>query len=101
MLIVQMVLKFMLTHKYSKDNEVLLNTAYFDIWGKNDKCKTLVEWWKGGLFDRLELIDCDWIYEYIGNIEREYGNFDHDGELTTDEGMAIEQMVEHWRRCKR
>lgn len=101
MLIVQMVLKYMLTHRYSEENELLLETAYFDVWGKSEKCKTLVEWWKAGYFDRLELIDVDWVDEYIDDLERENGNYDHDGELTTNEGMAIEDMVDHWRKCRR
>lgn len=101
MLIVQMVLKFMLTHRYNEENELLLEAAYFDVWGKNEKCKTLVEWWKEGYFNRLELIDCDWIDEYIEEIERENGNYDHDGELTTDEAMVIDQMVEKWRKARK
>lgn len=100
MLIVQMVLKYMLTHRYTKENELLLETAYFDVWGKNEKCKTLVEWWKEGYFNRLELIDCDWIDEYIDGLQQEAYQIENPA-WNDDEIATIEEMVDTWRKKRR
>lgn len=100
MLIVQMVLKYMLTHRYSEENELLLETAYFDIWGKNEKCKQLVEWWKEGYFDNLELISVEYIEDKLGDLYHEQDIWDDD-RLNLEEIDTLERLVDGWRKSRR
>lgn len=98
MLIVQMVLKYMLTHRYSEENELLLETAYFDIWGKSEKCKQLVEWWKEGYFNNLELISVEYIEDKLGDLYRDEEVY---GTNNSDEIMTLEGLIDGWRKSRR
>lgn len=95
MLILQQLIAYALTHKYTEENEKFLDECYFDIWGKGEKAKTIIDLWKQGAF-KIEVMPVEYIEGKIGDLYHEQDIWDND-RLNLEEIDTLERLVDGWR----
>ena len=98
MLILQRIIEYALTHKYSEEHEKFLDECYFSIWGKGEKAKLIIELWKNKCFD-IPLIPVRYVEDRIDDLYFDQEKW-NDDTLNLDEIDALETLLKKWEEAK-